>query len=196
VPTASPSSEGEVSGPPPRGRSGAERAVSSSGMRLLPFARGGPDDMVREAAWLARCVGRGDWAPPSESDIVELGNRLQPVAVEPGTPLFAQGATSERSFCGASEGTFPPQRATARSTPSATRWDILRWPPFRGPLLDPRRRYLALDPERRCRTRDDTGKDDAAVTEPAGPGRDSEWREQDGLISSSNRGCDTVEVDR
>jgi CRP-like cAMP-binding protein len=64
-------------------------------MRLLPFARGGPDDMVREAAWLARCVGRGDWAPLSETDIVELGNRLQPVALEPGAPLFAQGATSE-----------------------------------------------------------------------------------------------------
>ena len=58
-------------------------------MKLLPFARGGPDDMVREAAWLARCVGRGDWAPLSETDIVELGNRLRPVALEPGTPLFA-----------------------------------------------------------------------------------------------------------
>ncbi len=51
--------------------------------------------MVREAAWLARCVGRGDWAPLSEGDIVELGHRLVPVELEPGAPLFAQGTTSE-----------------------------------------------------------------------------------------------------
>lgn len=51
--------------------------------------------MVREAAWLARCVGRGDWAPLSEGDIAELGQRLVPVELEPGAPLFAQGTTSE-----------------------------------------------------------------------------------------------------
>lgn len=51
--------------------------------------------MVREAAWLARCVGRGDWAPLSGGDIAELGNRLTSVELEPGTPLFIQGTTSE-----------------------------------------------------------------------------------------------------
>lgn len=64
-------------------------------MRLLPLPRAGSDDMVREAAWLARCVGRGDWAPLSESDIVELGARMRPVDLESGTLLFPQGATSE-----------------------------------------------------------------------------------------------------
>ncbi|HZD78978.1 MAG TPA: Crp/Fnr family transcriptional regulator, partial [Actinomycetota bacterium] len=65
------------------------------GMGILPTARGRADDIVREAAWLARCVGRGDWAPLSETDLAELGNRLVHEELLPGTALFAQGATSE-----------------------------------------------------------------------------------------------------
>lgn len=64
-------------------------------MRLISLPRSGPDDMVREAAWLARCVGRGEWAPLFEDDIAELGLRLAPVHLDPGALLFSQGTTSE-----------------------------------------------------------------------------------------------------
>ena len=48
--------------------------------------------MAREAAWMARCVGRGEWAPLSSGDIEALSNRLQAVAFRPGAPIFRQGA--------------------------------------------------------------------------------------------------------
>jgi CRP-like cAMP-binding protein len=50
--------------------------------------------MVREAAWLARCVGRGEWAPLFDDDIAELGQRLERVHFEPGALVFAQGEVS------------------------------------------------------------------------------------------------------
>lgn len=47
--------------------------------------------MAREAAWLARCVGRGEWAPLFDEDIAELGQRLERVSFGSGALLFAQG---------------------------------------------------------------------------------------------------------
>jgi CRP-like cAMP-binding protein len=51
--------------------------------------------MAREAAWLARCVGRGEWAPLFDDDIDELGQRLEPVHFEPGALVFSQGKSSD-----------------------------------------------------------------------------------------------------
>lgn len=64
-------------------------------MRLLPLPSSGVDPMIREAAWLARCVGRGEWAPLFEEDIHELGRRLRPVRLDPGALVFRQDAPSE-----------------------------------------------------------------------------------------------------
>ncbi|HEX6230799.1 MAG TPA: cyclic nucleotide-binding domain-containing protein, partial [Actinomycetota bacterium] len=64
-------------------------------MRLLGLPRSGPDAMAREAAWLARCVGRGEWAPLFDDDIAELGQRLQQVRFEPGALVFSQGKASD-----------------------------------------------------------------------------------------------------
>jgi CRP-like cAMP-binding protein len=46
---------------------------------------------IRDAAWIARCVGRGAAAPLSPGDVAALADRLTPVELEPGQPLF--GAT-------------------------------------------------------------------------------------------------------
>jgi len=51
--------------------------------------------MAREAAWLARCVGRGEWAPLFDDDIDELGQRLEHVHFDPGALVFSQGKTSD-----------------------------------------------------------------------------------------------------
>lgn len=51
--------------------------------------------MAHEAAWLARCVGRGEWAPLSEGDVGELGHRLERIHFDPGALVFAQGAVPE-----------------------------------------------------------------------------------------------------
>lgn len=63
-------------------------------MKRLGLGHPVAPDMAHEAAWLARCVGRGEWAPLTEADIVDLGNRMERVDVEVGAPLFAQGEPS------------------------------------------------------------------------------------------------------
>ena len=69
--------------------------VVSHGMRLLGLPGSGEDTMAREAAWLARCVGRGEWAPLFDEDIDELGQRLERVHFDPGALIFAQGRSSD-----------------------------------------------------------------------------------------------------
>jgi CRP-like cAMP-binding protein len=64
-------------------------------MRLLGLVRDGGNAMAREAAWLARCVGRGEWAPLFEDDLDELGRRLEHVDFEPGALVFGQGTASD-----------------------------------------------------------------------------------------------------
>ncbi|MGI8616093.1 MAG: Crp/Fnr family transcriptional regulator [Actinomycetota bacterium] len=47
--------------------------------------------MAREAWWVARCVGKGEWAPLSNGDVEDLAARLSTRSYEPGEQLFAQG---------------------------------------------------------------------------------------------------------
>lgn len=54
--------------------------------------------MAREAAWVARCVGRGEWAPLANDDLEELATRLSARTYEPGTQLFAQGESPDGVF--------------------------------------------------------------------------------------------------
>lgn len=55
-------------------------------MRLLP--QRDADAAVRHAAWVARCVGRGDSAPLTAGDISALAATLQPRTAAPGQVVF------------------------------------------------------------------------------------------------------------
>lgn len=55
-----------------------------------------PEDLVREAAWIARCIGRADTVPLREADLAALASYLSPKQVDPGTVLFQAGDTSSR----------------------------------------------------------------------------------------------------
>lgn len=55
-------------------------------MRLLP--QRDVDAAVRHAAWVARCVGRGESAPLTSEDVSALAATLQPRAVAPGQVVF------------------------------------------------------------------------------------------------------------
>lgn len=52
------------------------------------------DDPVREAAWIARCIGRSETAPLREADLAALASYLAPKRVESGTVLFRAGEPS------------------------------------------------------------------------------------------------------
>jgi hypothetical protein len=59
--------------------------------RLLP-ARGGTEDaLIRQAAWVARCVGRGDTAPLRPEDVTALAATLTIRDLEAGTVVFKAG---------------------------------------------------------------------------------------------------------
>jgi CRP-like cAMP-binding protein len=58
---------------------------------LLPGAGG---DMVREAAWVARCVGRGTSAPLHPPDLAALSVELQSREFGRGAPVFSAGERS------------------------------------------------------------------------------------------------------
>lgn len=62
-------------------------------MTLL-FGRVG-DDQVREAAWVARCVGRPETAPFGEADLSALAGYLTRRDAERGRVLFAAGKASQ-----------------------------------------------------------------------------------------------------
>lgn len=47
--------------------------------------------MVREAAWIARCVGRGETAPLGEADIIALASYMQKRELKRGDGLFLAG---------------------------------------------------------------------------------------------------------
>jgi CRP-like cAMP-binding protein len=49
---------------------------------------------VRAAAWMARCVGRGESAPLHPDDLTALSRFVQPQTLKPGTVLFHAGAAS------------------------------------------------------------------------------------------------------
>jgi len=46
---------------------------------------------MHEAAWVARCVGRGQCAPLRPADVIALASRLAVRAFAPGAVLFARG---------------------------------------------------------------------------------------------------------
>ncbi len=46
------------------------------------------DAPIRDAAWVARCVGRGASAPLAPDDVAALAETLTPVQLAAGTPLF------------------------------------------------------------------------------------------------------------
>lgn len=60
---------------------------------LLPM-RGLDPAMVRAAAWIARCVGRGEAAPLCADDLDALAIYLSARDLSPGTVLFAAGQPS------------------------------------------------------------------------------------------------------
>ena len=52
------------------------------------------DAPIRDAAWVARCVGRGAAAPLGAGDVAALAETLQPIELRAGQPLFAPNAPS------------------------------------------------------------------------------------------------------
>lgn len=60
---------------------------------LLPL-RGADPAVVRAAAWVARCVGRGDRAPLHPDDVTALAGYLQTRELPAGTVLFGAGQPS------------------------------------------------------------------------------------------------------
>jgi CRP-like cAMP-binding protein len=53
---------------------------------------GPPDRLVREAAWVARCVGRADTVPFTDADLHALASSLVRREVQQASVLFAQAA--------------------------------------------------------------------------------------------------------
>lgn len=58
---------------------------------MTPLLRGTDDDAVREAAWIARCVGRIETAPLSDADISALASYVSRREIERGAVLFPEG---------------------------------------------------------------------------------------------------------
>ncbi len=46
---------------------------------------------IRDAAWIARCVGRGATAPLGPEDVVALAGRISPVEFQRGERIFGDG---------------------------------------------------------------------------------------------------------
>jgi len=63
-------------------------------IRALTGGDGADDPQVRHAAWVARCVGRGDAAPLLRQDVAALAGTLQTLQLSPGAVLFAAGQPS------------------------------------------------------------------------------------------------------
>ncbi len=47
---------------------------------------------IRDAAWIARCVGRGATAPLGPEDVVALAGRISPVEFQRGERIYGEGA--------------------------------------------------------------------------------------------------------
>jgi len=60
---------------------------------FLPWR--GDDAAMRAAAWVARCLGRGETAPLRVGDVESLARYLQPRWLRPGEVLFAAGKPPE-----------------------------------------------------------------------------------------------------
>ncbi len=63
---------------------------------MTPFVTKWRDDSaVREAAWVARCVGDPQTTPLTEGDLGALASYLQPMEFDPGEPVFRGGERPE-----------------------------------------------------------------------------------------------------
>jgi len=59
--------------------------------RLLPAHRAEEDARIRQAAWVARCVGRGEAAPLRPDDVTALAGMLRVRELTPGQVVFRAG---------------------------------------------------------------------------------------------------------
>lgn len=53
------------------------------------------DSPIREAAWIARCVGDPETTPLSEADLAALASYVRPLEFERGAPVFRAGEASQ-----------------------------------------------------------------------------------------------------
>ena len=59
--------------------------------RLQPAPAGATEGQIQQAAWVARCVGRGHAAPLRPADVAALASTLVVRTFPPGSVLFASG---------------------------------------------------------------------------------------------------------
>lgn len=64
-------------------------------VRQVPAGPGLAESHIRDAAWVARCVGRGAASPLAASDVAALAGTLVPVELRAGRRLFGPNATDE-----------------------------------------------------------------------------------------------------
>ena len=63
-------------------------AAAQRATRLLPVPAGISEAQIRQAAWVARCVGRGQSAPLRPGDVTALASMLEVRTFPPGAVLF------------------------------------------------------------------------------------------------------------
>ena len=66
-------------------------AAAQRAARLVPAAAGPSEAQIRQAAWVARCVGRGQAAPLRAEDVTALASTLAVRTSAPGSVLFRAG---------------------------------------------------------------------------------------------------------
>jgi CRP-like cAMP-binding protein len=66
-------------------------AAAQRAARLLPAPGGASEAQIRQAAWVARCVGRGQAAPLRPDDVTALASLLAARSFPPGAVVFGGG---------------------------------------------------------------------------------------------------------
>jgi CRP-like cAMP-binding protein len=66
-------------------------AAAQRAARLLPVPMAASEAQIRQAAWVARCVGRGQAAPLRPGDVTALASTLAVRTCPPGSVLFGGG---------------------------------------------------------------------------------------------------------
>jgi CRP-like cAMP-binding protein len=66
-------------------------AAAQRAARLLPVPAGTSEAAIQQAAWVARCVGRGQSAPLLPGDVATLASMLAVRTFPPGSALFREG---------------------------------------------------------------------------------------------------------
>src|SRR5712692_7448774 len=69
-------------------------AAAQRTARLLPVPAGISEAQIRQAAWVARCVGRGQSAPLRPDDVIALASTLAVRTFPPGSVVFGGGQAS------------------------------------------------------------------------------------------------------